>query len=366
MLSARQIEAHPKRATRTGSIPADSGLKPKDLCMIPARVALALQQPRYTGRLALEGDRRWLAAMIDGEGCIYISRSKEGSMTGRGRLYQRTQDAFDIGVKVTNTNLRLIEAVSAAFGHGNIREAANHGRTAYDVALYSSRARDLLREVYPYLVAKQHEARLAIGCPPSGEIATSAHEALKLLHHGSDTTVDFPAPKSMFEPGWWLRSAVTWCKRAPMPESVEDRPTSATEQIFMLSKSAAYFYDRFGFTEPSVADHPSGNGYRRDEQLSRGGPGQDASWQPQATRNMRNYWVLGPEPYPAAHFAVFPSEIPRRAILLGTSERGVCAACGAPWGRVVERASVNLSVGIEGNPTYLPLIEKRLRQGVLL
>jgi DNA modification methylase len=249
--------------------------------------------------------------------------------------------------------------------------------------------------------------------------------------------------------GWWLRSAITWCKRAPMPESIRDRPTSATEMVFLLTKSETYFYDNLGFAEPSVSDHASGNGYGRPEQISRGGPGQEARWEPQKTRNMRNYWVLGPEPYPSAHFAVFPSEIPRRAILLGTSERGCCPACGASWGREIEqrpavergpeytgkhsdsseheggrrilgavaagraaglphdnpiqgRTTIDWEpgctcaaatttpaiildpflgsgttlevaaslgrrgVGIEGNPTYLPLIEKRLRQGVLL
>jgi len=48
---------------------------------------------------------------------------------------------------------------------------------------------------------------------------------------------------------------------------------------------------------------------------------------------------LGPEPYADAHFATFPTEIPRRAILAGTSERGCCPACGAPWRRVVERTA---------------------------
>ena len=37
-------------------------------------------------------------------------------------------------------------------------------------------------------------------------------------------------------------------------------------------------------------------------------------------RNMRNWWLLAPSPYPEAHFATFPPEVPRRAILAGTSE----------------------------------------------
>jgi hypothetical protein len=137
--------------------------------------------------------------------------------------------------------------------------------------------------------------------------------------------------------GWYGRAEITWCKKSPMPESVTDRPTSATEKIFLLTKSARYFYDAVAVAEPSVSDHGSGNGYKRDEQISRGGPGQGAPWQPQATRNMRNFWLLGPEPFPDAHFATFVTEIPERCMKAGTSEKGACAACGAPWVRVVEK-----------------------------
>jgi hypothetical protein len=49
-------------------------------------------------------------------------------------------------------------------------------------------------------------------------------------------------------------------------------------------------------------------------------------------------WLLGPEPFGDAHFAVFPTEVPRRCILAGTSEKGQCPECGAPWQRVVTHA----------------------------
>jgi hypothetical protein len=37
------------------------------------------------------------------------------------------------------------------------------------------------------------------------------------------------------------------------------------------------------------------------------------------------------------HFAVMPAELVRPCVLAGTSARGCCPACGAPWVRVVER-----------------------------
>lgn len=148
------------------------------------------------------------------------------------------------------------------------------------------------------------------------------------------------------EDGWWLRSEITWCKKAPMPESVTDRPTSATEKIFLLTKSAKYFYDAEAVKEASV-DPESFSGRRprnpdaftqsdvSGKAATRGGFAK-LDGQIYATRNQRNFWLLGPEPYAEAHFATFPTEIPRRAILAGTSAHGACPSCGAPWQRVVE------------------------------
>lgn len=42
--------------------------------------------------------------------------------------------------------------------------------------------------------------------------------------------------------GWWVRSEIVWAKPNPMPESIKDRPATSHEKIFMLSKSARYFY----------------------------------------------------------------------------------------------------------------------------
>lgn len=143
--------------------------------------------------------------------------------------------------------------------------------------------------------------------------------------------------------GWWLRSHIVWAKRAPMPESVTDRPTSAWESIFLLTKNARYFYDAEAVKEAAEsADRPY-TGERENpitaypgnpQAYSNGASGFGVS---SSGRNQRNVWHLSPEPYAAAHFATFPTEIPRRAILAGTSAHGCCAHCGAPWRRIVER-----------------------------
>ena len=45
------------------------------------------------------------------------------------------------------------------------------------------------------------------------------------------------------EDGWWVRSEIIWAKPNPMPESINDRPATSHEKIFLLSKSARYHYD---------------------------------------------------------------------------------------------------------------------------
>ncbi len=145
--------------------------------------------------------------------------------------------------------------------------------------------------------------------------------------------------------GWWIRSIIAWAKKSPMPESCRDRPTSSWEPIFLLTKSERYFYDAEAVKEASL--HPDDNRKARqsvaDYEDMMGEYGQkravinpsNATTYP--SRNQRNVWHLGPEPYSEAHFATFPTEIPRRAIKAGTSEKGCCPKCGAGWRRVVSR-----------------------------
>lgn len=168
--------------------------------------------------------------------------------------------------------------------------------------------------------------------------------------------------------GWFLRSDIIWAKPNPMPESVTDRPTKSHEYVFLLSKSARYYFDADAVREPSNGQSPhdlSGQGYEAPEQTPQAGNRQrvPAGWdtaagghvttrnngrQPgpveyrdvPAGRNIRTVWNIATQPYPGAHFATFPEKLVEPCVKAGTSERGVCPECGAPWGRVVERGAV--------------------------
>lgn len=138
--------------------------------------------------------------------------------------------------------------------------------------------------------------------------------------------------------GWWLRSEITWCKTAPMPESVTDRPTSATEKVFLLTKQARYFYDTEAVRVPSSGDYCGSKFTDGKTAATKPRIGQGER-QERTGRNLWNYWVIGPSHYPEAHFAVFPEALVEPCIKAGTSEKGCCPKCGAPWVRVVEKTT---------------------------
>jgi len=130
--------------------------------------------------------------------------------------------------------------------------------------------------------------------------------------------------------GWILRSRITWIKKSAMPESVRNRPTNATEDIFLFAKTMKYLYDPNGVREPTGA-------------------------------NLRNYWVLGPDPNAYGHPAAFPRELARRCILLGSNEGDTVldpfGGCGTTGFAAQELNRESLLIEI--NPSYIEMDKMR-------
>ena len=166
--------------------------------------------------------------------------------------------------------------------------------------------------------------------------------------------------------GWYLRSMIPWLKRNSMPESVTDRPATAVEYIFLLSKSARYYWDadavrqkaeygRRDWTDTSAVLQAQPGRSRGLEPVH--GSSTVSGKNPESGRSFRNSdlffqsWqglmldehdeplalVVNPQPFSEAHFATFPPKLVEPMIKAGTSEKGQCPECGAPWARVVER-----------------------------
>ena len=49
----------------------------------------------------------------------------------------------------------------------------------------------------------------------------------------------------------------------------------------------------------------------------------------------RDVWHIATQPFPGTHFATFPVALVEPCVLAGTSARGVCLVCRAPWRRIV-------------------------------
>ncbi len=135
--------------------------------------------------------------------------------------------------------------------------------------------------------------------------------------------------------GWLLRSNITWIKRAPMPESVRNRPSNATEQVFLFSKRPKYFYDNQAIREETGA-------------------------------NLRNYWLLGPDPGGTSHPAAYPRELVRRCILLGSRPGDVILDPFSGSGTTgVAAAELNRrAILIELNEDYAVQSRSRIDDGV--
>jgi hypothetical protein len=96
-----------------------------------------------------------------------------------------------------------------------------------------------------------------------------------------------------------------------------------------------YFYDADAVREAGQWDSSGCRGYR--------GGNIDNAHRPAVVhgeertgRNLRDVWTIATQPFPEAHFATFPEKLVEPCIKAGTSQRGACPECGAPWARVVE------------------------------
>jgi len=156
--------------------------------------------------------------------------------------------------------------------------------------------------------------------------------------------------------GWYLRSEIIWHKLNPMPESVTDRPTKSHEQVFLFAKNAKYYYDAEAVREPYLpsslerrkyADHDTGD---RTQKHQPGRPpcnGEAHIYDPNPFgRNRRSVWTIPSAPYRGAHFATYPPALVEPCVLAGTSERGACPTCGAPWERVIEKKPSTMNIRV--------------------
>ena len=136
--------------------------------------------------------------------------------------------------------------------------------------------------------------------------------------------------------GWFLRQDIIWYKPNPMPESVADRCTRSHEYVFLLSKSAKYYYDSKAIKEPTTTT--------------------------EGTRNKHSVWTVCTKPFKDAHFATFPPELIEPCILAGCPKNGTVLDpfFGSGTTGVVCTNHKRNYIGIELNPKYVRIAQNRI------
>jgi DNA modification methylase len=201
--------------------------------------------------------------------------------------------------------------------------------------------------------------------------------------------------------GWYLRRDIIWHKLNPMPESVRDRPSTAHEYLFLLTKSERYYYDADSIMEASSPDsharaargrsstHKWADGGPGDQTIAKGSPSagripgvnpkaasapmdgprsrQNASFSAAVAdlvpmRNKRSVWATTTEPFSEAHFATFPPSLVEPCILAGSPAGGTVLD---PFGGAGTTAMVadrlqRDAILIELNPAYSEIAERRI------
>jgi len=182
--------------------------------------------------------------------------------------------------------------------------------------------------------------------------------------------------------GWWLRSDIIWHKPNCMPESVKDRPTKAHEYVFLLSKSARYYYDQDAVREASqdrewmketsrkgraeaMRHFTDGRTEATMDATGQYAYGHGAGFAPSPNgRNRRTVWTIPTRPFKVAHFATFPPDLIEPMVKAGCPEGGTVLDpfAGAGTVGVVAKELGRNAVLIELNPEYVEMAEKRIAQ----
>jgi len=367
---------------RSWSIPA--GLKPKDLCGIPWRVAFALQQPYEHTVIKSREDRAWLAALVDGEGCLSILEC--GSSVDEGRAVNSSyppilqvrmcdRECIDYAIEITGCG-----ATSKQYppSQGGIRPS-------FQWRLHGRKAANVVADIYPYLRIKRKQAAIVFtiqkiregyttkrGQPVPAEAIALQEKCRQLIQRlNAHEQVDLPdwieEPTVRIEPGWYLRSDVIWAKPNPMPESVTDRPTKAHEYLFLLSKRERYYYDAEAIKEPqswlTIERFKNGGTRKAGAKFNLRDPKENlATYRTDQAilengRNRRTVWEVATQPYPEAHFATFPPKLIEPCILAGSrpGDTVLDPFAGSGTTLAVSKRLGRKAIGIELNPDYLDL-----------
>jgi len=173
---------------------------------------------------------------------------------------------------------------------------------------------------------------------------------------------------AMQDAGWILRNDIIWAKPNGMPESVTDRLSTKHEHVFLFAKRVRYYFDldavREAHWRPEMSHVDRSRphrGFTGQADVARAGLHPDG-------KNPGDVWSVATSPFPGAHFATFPPELPRRCVLASTREGDTVLDpfSGSGTTGMVANQAGRKYVGIDLSAEYHDLaLKTRLAQGAL-
>ena len=165
--------------------------------------------------------------------------------------------------------------------------------------------------------------------------------------------------------GWILRNEIIWHKPNAMPSSASDRFTVDFEKVFFFVKSKKYWFEQqFDKSIRATTDKRAlygassgGKATTGNYAINKGGAFRD-----DGNRNMRAVWTINTKPFAGAHFATFPEKLIEPMVLAGCPKGGTVLDIfmGSGTTLAVAKRLERQGIGIELNPEYIKLAEKRL------
>jgi len=187
----------------------------------------------------------------------------------------------------------------------------------------------------------------------SNQVAARKQDPVERRRNDRDRTSDGPVPRpkslcliparfslEMLSRGWILRNRLIWHKPNAMPSSAKDRFTVDFEEVFFFVRERSYYFET-QYEPYRTALNRWGGPTTKPDAKTKGAasavkdrPGRPRRPNPEG-RQKRSVWSIPTEPFPEAHFAVYPPPLLEAPILAGCPER-VCAKCGIPHRRAYE------------------------------
>lgn len=174
--------------------------------------------------------------------------------------------------------------------------------------------------------------------------------------------------------GWILRNVIIWHKPNCMPSSVKDRFTVDFEYLYFFVKSKKYWFEQQLEPVKQVLIERMGRGLcgskhekfriekngqqeiKKEERMDKD------RWCNDKGRNKRTVWDITLKGYSGAHFATYPEALCETPLRAGCPVGGIVLDpfCGAGTTGLVALKQNKQFIGIELNPEYIKIAEKRL------